>query len=689
MRKIRLERAPNDRLAAALATDLNSEQLAAVTAPPGFNLILAGPGSGKTRVITYRVAHLIASGVPAESILLMTFTRRAAREMMARLEGLVGSSAARVWAGTFHHVGNRVLRQYAETLGFTPSFTILDGEDQLDLIKMAMHTAGLTSTQQYTPKPALVRDLISEAFNRGRGLDELVNTAYPRLLDWLPQLQATAARYCERKLAASCLDYDDLLSQWLRLIDEFPEARKSLASRFRHILVDELQDTNRPQVAIVEKLARAGHGNLTAVGDDAQSIYRFRGADYDNILKFPQRNPEARVFSLDINYRSTPEIVAFASAVIAMNRTGYPKRLTATRPTGPLPARIAAADAFEEAETVCQLVLEGRDQGVELSRQAVLYRNHYDSVVLQAELVARKIPYQVRSGIRFYEQAHIKDVLAFLRVQLNPRDEPAWRRLLLMVPGVGTAKASAVCEVMGAEADPWQGLESPAAMAAVPAKGRGMFAGLVADLRKIRQVEPAAHPAAAIQRIAAGGYSAYVRGHYDRADNRLGDLAQLELLATRYENLERFVSDVLLAGDVFSADMVAADDPQDSLILSTIHQAKGLEWSRVHVIRLVEESFPNARALDEEEGLEEERRLFYVAVSRAQDELYLIYPQMLDRRGRMSVQLATPSRFLTELDETLSEPMQIERAGENAWTDGRPNSEGRVDSRTNTRGPAR
>jgi DNA helicase-2/ATP-dependent DNA helicase PcrA len=672
MRKIRLTQSPRSDLVERLSADLNEAQRAAVAAPDGFNLILAGPGSGKTRVITYRVAHLIGTGVAADTILLVTFTRRAAREMTGRLEGLVGSSAARVWAGTFHHIGNRLLRQHAETLGFSANFSILDGEDQLDLVKLAMHDSGLTSAIAYTPKPAVVRDLISEAFNLGREFAALVEDRYPRLAEWLPQLERTAARYAERKREASCLDYDDLLGQWLRLIEEFPEARAAMAGRFRHILVDELQDTNRPQIRIVERLAREGHGNLTAVGDDAQSIYRFRGADYDNILKFPDRHPDARVFALDVNYRSTPQIVAFAAAVIAANATGYPKHLRATRPDGPLPGVIATADAFEEAETVCQLVLEARDQGVELGRQAVLYRNHHDSVVLQAELVARKIPYQVRSGVRFFEQAHIKDVLAFLRVQLNPKDEPAWRRLLVMIPGIGTAKAAAVFGAIERAADPLRGVESEAAMAAVPARSRGLFAAFVGDLRKIRQATPATNPAGTIQAILAGGYPAYVRGRYDRADNRLADLEQLALLATRYETLERFVSDVLLAGDVFTADTMAAEDPSDALVLSTIHQAKGLEWSRVHVIRLVEETFPNARSLQEPGGLEEERRLFYVAVSRAQDELYLVYPQLLDRRGRLSVQLTSPSRFLSEVDASLYEPVVIERAGDVAWTDARP-----------------
>lgn len=671
MRKIRLESSPRHRFDELLAGALNADQRAAATAPGGFNLILAGPGSGKTRVITYRVGYLIASGVRADAILLATFTRRAAREMVARLEGLVGAAASQVWAGTFHHLGNRILRRHAETLGFSAAFTILDAEDQLELVKLAMHEAGLSGTEVYTPRPAMVRDLLSEAFNRSLSLGAWIEACHPRLSSWRAQLELTASIYTERKLAANCLDYDDLLGQWLRLVDDFPEARNQLANAFQHILVDELQDTNRPQVELVEKLAKAGHGNLTAVGDDAQSIYRFRGAHYDNILKFPERNPGARVFALDINYRSTPEIVAFAAGVISHNRTGFPKHLKASRPSGERPALIPTADAFEEAETICHLVLEARELGIELSRQAVLYRNHHDSIVLQGELLARKIPYQVRSGVRFYEQAHIKDVLAFLRVQLNPRDESAWRRLLLTVKGIGTARAASVYAVIGTADDPLAALASAAAIQAVPPQRRGPFGAFVGDMIKLRQSNPLTNPTAAIQAIMQGGYPAYVRERYDRPENRLADVDQLALLASRYQSLERFVSDMLLAGDVFSVDTLAADDPDDTLVLSTIHQAKGLEWRRVHVLRLVEDSFPSARSLDEPEGEEEERRLFYVAASRAQDELFLLYPQVLDRRGRTTVQVAQPSRFLTELDQSLYEIVPIERAGQNAWTDGK------------------
>ena len=667
MRKIRLQRPGDDRLLKRLADDLNEPQRAAATAGDGYNLILAGPGSGKTRVITYRVAYLISRGVPAEQILLVTFTRRAAREMLVRLEGLIGPRAAQVWAGTFHHIGNRILRQAADTLGYSSNFTILDSEDRLDLIRLAMDDAGLLGTGKLAPKPARVAHLIGHAFNLDRPLAELVAES-GEYADSPDKILAAAEHYARRKRAANCMDYDDLLGQWRRLIREFPSQRAKLGNSYKHILVDEMQDTNTVQIDIVESIARAGSNNLSAVGDDAQSIYKFRGANYDNILKFQERNPGANLFRLEINYRSTPEIVAFTNASISHNTTGYPKTLISARPgSGLRPVVVPAADTYEEADFLCQQIMQARDEGTPLGRMAVLYRNHHDSILLQAELVAREIPYTVRSGLRFFEQAHVKDVLAYLRIIVNPRDEAAWRRLLLLLPGVGPARAAAICAHLVATPDPLASLMTAEAMALVPAKGKGYYAGFVADVARVRAAQPEAVPAAAIGAIQAGGYPAVVRLKYERPDNRLADIDQLAVLAARYDSLERLIADLLLAGDVYGADTLAADDPGETLVLSTIHQAKGLEWSRVFVPRLLDDSFPSARSLAEEGGEEEERRVFYVAVTRAMDELWLTYPLMLARPGRGNI-VATPSRFLTEIDAPLYESAMLEPDPGGAWS---------------------
>jgi DNA helicase-2/ATP-dependent DNA helicase PcrA len=668
MRKIRLQKSGDDRLAVQFAADLNQAQHSASTAPDGFNLILAGPGSGKTRVITYRVAYLIARGVPAESILLVTFTRRAARDMVSRLEALVGPRAANVWAGTFHHIGNRLLRRSAKVLGFGENYTILDGEDQLDLVRLAMEDAGLVGTGKMTPKPASVQHTLSFAFNVRRPLKEVILERNPDWQEWVPNLEAAQLAYARRKKAANCMDYDDLLGQWARLLDEFPDQKAMQARMFQHLLIDEMQDTNTVQVTLIETLAREGSGNLTAVGDDAQSIYRFRGANYDNILKFPERNPGTTIFRLETNYRSSPEIIAFTNASIAHNASGFPKTLISARGKGSKPLIVQASDAHEEADFLAQQILELRDEGLSLSRMAVLYRNHHDSILLQAELVSRGVPYTVRSGLRFFEQAHIKDVLAYCRILANPRDEPAWRRLLLLLPGIGPAKGSAICSRLIEAPDPLAALATAETMALVPAKSKGFFAGFVADLRKVEKAKPESNPALAIAAILQGGYPDTVRARYERPDNRIADIEQLAVLASRYDSMERLIADLMLAGDVYGVDGLDTDDSTEHLVLSTIHQAKGLEWSRVFVPRLVDESFPSARSLGEAGGEDEERRIFYVAVTRAMDELYLTYPLTLPRGPKGPTQVTRPSRFITEVDESLYEQATLESEIDLSWS---------------------
>ncbi len=643
-----------------LARDLNEAQLAAATAPDGYNLILAGPGSGKTRVITYRVAYLIDQGVAPESILLVTFTRRAAREMVGRLGTLIGSAATRVWAGTFHHIGNRLLRRAAARLGYGANFTILDSTDQLDLIECAMEGAGLFGTGKLAPKAAQVLHLISFAVNTGQPLAAHVKARHQNLVPWLPQLQQTAELYGQRKRAANSMDYDDLLVQWARLIDEFPDERAAQGRMFRHVLIDEMQDTNTIQVALVEAIAAAGPGNLTAVGDDAQSIYRFRGANYDNILKFPERHPGSRRYLLETNYRSTPEIVKLTNASIAHNKLGFAKSLVSARTAGAMPVVQPLDDAYAEAEFVCDKVLEIHEEGTDLSRMAVLYRNHHDSILIQNVLVQRGITYEVRSGLRFFEQAHIKDVLAYLRIIVNPHDEAAWRRLLLLLPGIGPARVTGVVAHLLAGPLPLATLADASTMAQVPSKSKGPFAAFVADIQKIVAANPESEPASALRAVLDGGYPAILRGKYpEHPELRLADIEQMVVLAAGHNSLERMIAELLLAGDVYGANSLEGSDPADVLVLSTIHQAKGLEWSCVFVPRLIDEGFPNYRALGEPGGEDEERRIFYVAVTRAENQLYLTYPIMNARGAWAPSTLSKPSRFLKELDRGLYEtPLQ-------------------------------
>jgi DNA helicase-2/ATP-dependent DNA helicase PcrA len=604
--------------------------------------------------------------------LLVTFTRRAAREMVGRLGSLIGGDATRIWAGTFHHIGNRLLRRAAPLLGYAPNFTILDSEDQLDFIRQAMEDAGLLGTGKMAPKPAQIHHLISYVANVGGQLGAYITECHPDLVPWVPRIEKAAEEYGRRKRAANSMDYDDLLLQWVRLIDEFPEQRAAQGKMFQHVLIDELQDTNAPQVRLVEAIAGAGAKNLTAVGDDAQSIYRFRGANYDNILKFPDRHPGARRFRLEINYRSTPEIVALTNASIKHNRTGFGKKLVSARSTGVLPTVVAAPDAYVEAEDVCERILEASERGVALNRIAVLYRNHHDSILLQNELLRRGISYEVRSGLRFFEQAHIKDVLAYLRIVVNPRDEAAWRRLLLLLPGIGPAKAAALVAHLTASDDPLKMLAHAKTMALVPVKSKGPFAAFVGDLRKIEAAEPETHPAAAVAAILQGGYPATLRGKYEHPELRLADLEQLGVLAAHYESLERMIAELLLAGDVYGRDSLEGDDPAETLVLSSIHQAKGLEWPHVFILRLIDESFPNYRALKDPGGEEEERRIFYVGITRAMNELTLTYPLLVDRVGYGPRTFTQPSRFLTELDGRLYDMVVKKSQRDLSWRGARP-----------------
>jgi DNA helicase II / ATP-dependent DNA helicase PcrA len=660
MRKIVLKSPLNDRLSEHLARDLNESQRAAARAPDGYNLILAGPGSGKTRVITYRVAHLIATGVAPGEIMLVTFTRRAAREMVKRLELLVGEGASRVWAGTFHHIGNRLLRRAAGLLGYEANFTILDSEDQLDLMRLAMDDAGFGGSGKLAPKAAAIHHMISFSANVNRPLFDMMGEENSGLLEWKGKIEAAAAAYAKRKRESNSMDYDDLLLQWGRLIREFPEEREAQARLFRHILIDEMQDTNAVQIEIVEAIAGSGAGNLTAVGDDAQSIYRFRGAQYDNILRFPERHPGARIFRLDVNYRSTPQIVALTQASIACNAVGFAKALESARPNGLLPLVVATKDAYEESALICQQILEDRERGVELAQVAVLYRNHHDSILLQGELLSRGIPYTVRSGLRFFEQAHIKDVLAHLRIVLNGRDEASWRRLLVLLPGIGAAKAGAIFGAISQSSDPFEALESREVMVLAPPRSKGFLAGFIADLRRLRATKPERNPAAAVGAVLKGGYPSTVKLMYERPENRIADIEQFALLAAKYDSLERLIADLLLAGDVYGMDSAADESPSDVLVLSTVHQAKGLEWRNVFIPRLIEESFPHRRSLEEPGGEDEERRIFYVAITRAMNELTMTYPVTIAVAGRGPAVLAKPSRFLNEIDPALLERAEVE-----------------------------
>ncbi|MDF1566194.1 MAG: ATP-dependent helicase [Deltaproteobacteria bacterium] len=647
------------------AAQLNDEQRAVVEAGGGQLLVIAGAGSGKTRTLTYRVARLIESGVRPEEILLLTFTNRAAREMVGRVRELVGEALGadlrRLWGGTFHHVAHLTLREHASELGYGDRYGILDREDAGDLMKACVAELGFHDLPRRFPKSDLLVRLVSMAVNTQSSLPDLLAEKHPHFASLSDEVIAAAARYAERKAALNVMDFDDLLLNWKLLLAERPAILAAQGGRFRHVLVDEYQDTNRLQGDIVELISSV-HGNLMVVGDDAQSIYAFRGAHFANIIGFPERHPECQVFHLTENYRSTPQILGLANASIEMNVKQFPKELHATRGDGALPALVPSRDVFEQAAFVAQRLLELRDEGMELKDLAVLYRAHHHSLELQVELSRRGIPFVVRSGLRFFEQAHIKDVLCHLRFLANPRDELAFKRVIRLSRGVGGATAERLWQwMLGREserASPLDAFLRKEALAEVPARAQASVASLQTLLRELRRPSLQAAPGEMIRAILdQGGYGEYLRETFLNGDGRIEDIEQLADFAGAYENVDAFLDEVGLLTELEAEDVVDGADPDEHLTLSTIHKAKGLEWRGVFVIWLADGRFPVSAAYRDPDGLEEERRLFYVATTRAKDELYLCYPITHTQRDHERVVMKA-SPFIEELPEGEGAPYE-------------------------------
>lgn len=638
------------------AAALNEEQLAVVEAPAVPVLVIAGAGSGKTRTLVYRLARMLKSGIPPEQILLLTFTNRAAKEMLQRAGQLVstipGIDVRRITGGTFHHVGFQLLREHAQTLGFDDRFGVLDREDQKELMAACIAELGFAVGQKRFPKADVVVDLYSTAINTQQPLAKVVIDRRPQFGSLFEEILRAASRYVERKVQMNLMDFDDLLLHWKLLLSEHPQIRAWLQERFRCILVDEYQDTNRLQGDIVDLMA-AGHRNLTVVGDDAQSIYSFRGADFSNILEFPARYADCRVFKLTSNYRSSPEILALANASIACNTRQYPKRLVSRREPGVLPALVPARDAVQQASFIAQRILELRDEGIPLKEIAVLYRAHHQSMEIQIELSRRGIPFVIRSGVRFFEQAHIKDALAFLRVAVNPNDELAFKRVVKLYPGIGSTTADALWSAFRSLAqnprvEVRDLLLRPELWDLVPRKGRGGWDRCRRTLYEIASPQRLNQPATALDLVLGGGYEDYLKTQFVNGDSRADDIRQLAEYSLQFPDVGSFLAEVSLLSEFSAEEVVEGEESDEYLTLSSVHQAKGLEWRAVFVAWLADGRFPAAPALKDVAGEEEERRCFYVAVTRAKDELYLCYPMLAAPRDGERI-LMKPSRFIEEL----------------------------------------
>jgi len=652
-----------------IASELNEQQLAAVTAPEKQVLVLAGAGSGKTRVITYRVAYLLARGVNPRSILLATFTNKAARMMLRRVEELTGIPRRRIEGGTFHHIGHMLLRRHAEAIGFRRDFTIIDEEDAAQLMKAVRKDVPVNLTERLFPSARVLYRLHSLSINTGRPLEELIVYRFPQFARMVEEIRRVTTAYQERKHKQNLMDFDDLLVNTQRLLVESPETGTDISQRYEHILVDEYQDTNLLQARIIKELSRV-HGRVFAVGDDAQSIYTFRGANFMNILQFDRDYPEARIYKLETNYRSTPQILLVANAVMADIPEKFRKRLAPVRPDGLKPLLLTCADSEEQAEFVGEQLLVLREEGIPLKEIGVLYRAHRHSLEIEVELAKRGIPYEIRGGLRFMEQAHVKDVVAFLSFLVNPRDELALSRILEMCEHVGSKTISGVLhKIRGAE-NPLRAFTHNEITKLGRGKGKaslGAITGLMCKLEALNEANQG--PAELIRTVVADFYDSYLLRTYDNYAERREDLEQLAAYAERFRSTSTFSAEVAL-NQAYTAGQVAdeAQDPEDGMVsLSTIHQAKGLEWRAVFIIHLAEGSLPHRMCMEDPEQMEEERRLFYVALTRAKDMLFLCYPQKSDLSDYLA--LNRPSRFLQHIPRELLQHFVVdfgEEPGEEA-----------------------
>ena len=665
--------------------ELNEEQFKVVTAKPLPTLVIAGAGTGKTRTITYRVAYLLEQGVSPDRILLATFTNRAAREMLKRVEALTGTqNVHRVWGGTFHRIANLILRRHAVSIGFDSNYSIMDSEDSRDFINVCIDEAGIDTSSKRFPKANVIQNIISYANNTDREIDKVVVGKYPYFEMLTQQIKRVDMIYMERKRERNVMDYDDLLLNWKRLLIEKPDISDLYAEQFQHILVDEYQDTNRLQAEIIDLLA-VKHKNVMVVGDDAQSIFAWRGAEFTNIYEFPERYSNTQGFKLEKNYRSTPEILGLANTSIAGNKKQFPKVLEAVKPSnGFLPALIPCSDVEQQSAFVASRILELRDEGTSLEDMAVIYRSHYHAIELQLELTKRNIPYRVQSGVRFFEQAHIKDVVSYLRIIVNPRDELAWKRILKMIPSVGNVTANKIFEYVSGrlrapELDLLGEPEQPTELADGTDFTEKLFTGMPAPrakiawekfielLEELTSDENRNSPSKQIELILSSGYEEHLNATYENAAARIEDLQGLATYANKYDTTEDFLSELALISTerflgptaVAGEDVVMGGEEDELLTLTSVHQAKGLEWSAVFLIWAAEGKFPSPRSLKEVDSEEEERRLWYVAITRAKDELYLTYPLMIVDYKRQTI-IQKPSRFVTEVPPTLFEIWNLE-----------------------------
>lgn len=639
---------PKNIIMQELKMQLNAAQYEAVTTTEGPVLVIAGAGSGKTRVIEYRCLYLVQNDITPESILLLTFTRRSAQEMIQRASRN-DPRCSKIDGGTFHSFASKVLRRYSKPFGLSSSFTIYDEGDAEEAIRRCCNKMGYDQDKEF-PKKNELKTVFSVCVNKNMSIDDAVEKIYSDYDDWTGEIKTLQKEYTDYKRRNNCLDYDDLLT-YLKLALDNEEVRKKISSTYRYVMVDEFQDTNGVQGDIVELLAKE-HGNVMAVGDDAQSIYGFRGANHLNILDFPKRFPGCRVIKLEENYRSTQPILDVGNAVLNNMQHKFEKRLvSAMGLRGVKPALRHFDDIYEEAAWVAQKVQGLRVAGVPVREMAVLFRTAYTSMPLQSELIKRGVRFKLFGGRKFYETAHVRDVISYLRIIANPADELAWHRVLLLLPGIGTRTVERLLELISAQGSLAHVIDTAITPFCTGQKHSEVLSSFRNLLRSI--AAPSLTPAVQLEQV-INHYEPTMKIKYKKDASRTKELSMLRSMAQRYDSLKEFLADVSVDPDK------EGPDNSEYLTLSTVHSAKGLEWGHVFLIGLVEGIFPSGRSImtNDSSDIEEEQRLLYVAVTRAKEQLFL---SLYNKGGSEKKSFGTLCRFLEpeNVRETIEERSHI------------------------------
>ncbi len=679
-KKIKLIHPPSD-IEARIQRELNDQQYLAAIHSKGPALVIAGAGSGKTRTITYRVSFLLEHNTPPENIMLVTFTKKAAQEMIERVIHLVGERAKKIKAGTFHHIANLALRKHASLLGFQSNYTIMDPRDQRTIIKLARNkyieleeegSKEIIQSKNYPSSDQLAR-MFEKQLNHGIPLNEVVDQMYPQYFSYLEWIKKVQKEFVRMKRQSNSMDFNDLMIYFrLFLTDpQYHAGREAYLKGINHLLVDEYQDVNHIQAEIVDALGEKCK-SVFCVGDDAQAIYGFRGSNYKFMLDFPTINAGTQIYKLEQNYRSTPEILDLANAILEQNQHKYEKTLQPVNPRGEIPLLVRAKDVFEEALVICSLIIAYKEEGIPFHEQAILIRSNNHRLIVEKELIKQKIPYEVRAGLRFYEQAHIKDFIALIAIMVNPHDSVQWIRALIMHSNIGEKAALKITNHItspDANYDPltrFLRLNPP-----IDLKGQRIARKGFPEIQRLQKFfkqllwsesfhtilplddypSPSDIFKATITYLTPIIPLRYPLEKYaGTPEDRITDLNEIMYLAKDFSNLLDFMNDILSQIIKIGNPIESHDDQEEEkpLIISTIHQAKGLEWDCVYIPRLTEGGFPSVKALASEEDLEEERRVFYVACTRARKVLCMLYPSMDKFRGMDSI--AKESPFLQELE---------------------------------------